>query len=94
MLFSTAWETSPSRPPSRAAVTPAHMAASHAADRAAAPGVTSPTGTVIAASPCQPSTIAPKSMEIRSPAASRSCADGMPWTTRSLTDVQITAGKP
>ena len=48
--------------------------------------------TVIAESPCQPSTIAPKSIEIRSPSASFSVADGMPCTTRSLTDAQITAG--
>ena len=44
------------------------------------PGPTAPTPTVTAASPCQPSTIAPKSSEIRSPSASTSCRLGMPCT--------------
>ena len=47
-----------------------------------------------AESPCQPSTIAPKSIESRSPSASTSAELGMPWTTRSLTDAQIVAGYP
>ena len=59
-----------------------------------AAGETSPTATVTAASPCQPSTIAPKSIEIRSPSRSTSARDGMPCTIRSLTEEQMTAGKP
>ena len=47
----------------------------------------------MAASPCHPSTIAPQSMLIRSPSRSTR-SPGMPWTTSSLTDVQITPGKP
>jgi hypothetical protein len=54
---------------------------------------TSPIATVMAASPCQPSTIAPQSIEMMSP--SRSTREpGMPWTTSSLTDAQITPVKP
>ena len=72
---------------------PAHMAASVSATSATSSGETSPTGTVIAASPCQPSTIAPQSSETRSPSRS-SRSPGMPCTTSSFTEVQIEAGKP
>ena len=47
--------------------------------------------TVKAASPCQPSTMAPQSIETRSPSSS-TCGPGMPWMTTSLTEAQITAG--
>ena len=53
---------------------------------------TSPIGTVIAASPCQPSTIAPQSMETTSPSARTRCP-GIPCTTSWLTDAQMVAGK-
>ena len=72
---------------------PAQRASSVARLRASAAAVTSPTGTVIAASPCQPATMAPQSIEIRSPSASTR-DPGMPCTTSSLTEVQITAGNP
>ena len=81
-----------SRPPERARASPSHIDVSQVADSAATSGATSPTGTEMAASPCQPSTMAPKSIEIRSPGASFSAADGMPCTTRSLTEAQMTAG--
>ena len=84
---------SPTRPPGRAAAMPAHSAASVSLTSVVSSGRTSPTGTVIAASPCQPSTIAPQSMETRSPSRS-SRSPGMPCTTSSLTEVQIEAGKP
>ena len=54
-------------------------------------GATSPIATVIAASPCQPSTIAPQSMETMSPSVSTR-SPGMPCTTSSLTEAQIVAG--
>ena len=57
-------------------------------------GINAPTPKVIAESPCQPSRIAPQSMDTRSPDASISAADGMPCTTRSLTDEQMLAGNP
>jgi hypothetical protein len=54
-------------------------------------GATSPMATVMAASPCQPSTMAPQSIEITSPSA-RARSPGMPCTTSSFTDAQIVAG--
>ena len=54
-------------------------------------GDTSPTGTVIAASPWKLSTIAPQSIEITSPSASAR-SPGMPWTTSAFTEAQIVAG--
>ena len=56
-------------------------------------GLGCPTKTVTAESPCQPSTMAPQSMETRSPSAS-SRGPGMPCTTSSLTEMQVTPGKP
>ena len=53
----------------------------------------SPTGTVTAASACQPSMMAPQSIETMSPAASRR-GPGMPCTITSLGDVHTTAGNP
>ena len=54
-------------------------------------GPTSPTATVIAASPCHPSTIAPQSIEMMSPDASTR-PPGMPCTTSSLTEAQMVPG--
>ena len=59
----------------------------------AASSDTSPTGAVKAASPCQPSTIAPQSMEMMSPSSS-TVGPGMPCTIASFGEAQITAGKP
>ena len=75
---------------------PAHMessVASISARSSGRPASRPPTMTEIAASPCQPSTIAPQSMEIRSPSASTR-EPGMPCTTSSLTDVQSAPVKP
>ena len=47
-----------------------------------------------AASPCQPSTIAPASMEMMSPSLRTVLSSGMPWTTTSLAEVQMVAGNP
>ncbi len=71
---------------------PAHSAASVTLISSSTSGVVEPTATVIAASPCQPSTIAPQSMEITSPSA-RTRPPGIPWTTSSLTEAQIVPGK-
>ncbi len=61
--------------------------------RRAASAETSPTAAVKAASPCQPSTMAPQSMEMMSPSSS-TVGPGMPCTMTSLGDAQITAGNP
>ncbi len=79
------------RPPSRAAAIPAHSDSSVTRISSATSAGTSPIATVIAASPCQPSTMAPQSMEITSPSTSTRLP-GMPWTTSSFTDAQIVAG--
>ncbi len=79
------------RPPSRAAAIPAHRASSVTRISSETSGGTSPIATVIAASPCQPSTMAPQSMEITSPSTSTRLP-GMPCTTSSLTEAQIVAG--
>jgi len=52
----------------------------------------SATPTEIAASPCQPSTIAPQSIETMSPGSRRRFSLGMPCTISSFTDVQIVPG--
>ena len=83
---------SDSRPPGSAAAMPAASAASQAADSARSAADTAPTAMVTAASPCQPSRIAPQSTEIRSPSASTASAAGMPCTICSLTEAQIDAG--
>ena len=54
---------------------------------------TSPTGIVIAASACQPSMIAPQSIDTMSP-SSITRSPGMPCTITSLGEMQATAGKP
>ena len=71
---------------------PAHSEPSVTLISSSTSGRTSPTATVIAASPCQPSTIAPQSIEMTSPSCSTR-EPGMPCTTSSLTDAQIVAGK-
>ena len=53
----------------------------------------SPTGTVSAASACQPSMMAPQSMETMSPSSSRR-GPGMPCTITSFGEMQATAGNP
>src|ERR1700722_7985892 len=53
-----------------------------------------PNPTDSAEDPCQPSRIAPQSIEITSPARSTWFLLGMPCTTCSLTEVQIDAGYP
>jgi hypothetical protein len=80
------------RPPSRAAAKPAHIEPSVTRISSVTSAGTSPTGTVIAASPCQPSTMAPQSIEITSPSA-RTRSPGMPCTTWSLTEAQMEPGK-
>src|SRR5215475_1678217 len=96
---SIAAEMSVSRPrpdaaPRAAAAIPAHIASSAASAIRSNSGFTSPTPTVMAASPCHPSTIAPQSSEMRSPSASTAACDGMACTTCSFTDEQIVAGNP
>ncbi len=73
---------------------PRQSARSHARRRPASSSLIGPTPTVRAASPCQPPRIAPQSIEIRSPAASRVLGLGMPCTIWSLTEVQMVAGYP
>ena len=84
---------SETRPPSRAAAIPCHSASSVTRISSVTSGGTSPSATVIAASPCQPSMIAPQSMETTSPSASTR-SPGIPCTTSSLTEVQMVPGKP
>src|SRR5665811_2427493 len=81
MQSSTAAPTSNSREPTVSAVMPAHNEAKVASIRArsrADPASRPPTITEIAASPCQPSTIAPQSMDTRSP--SRTVRDPVSYT--------------
>jgi hypothetical protein len=81
------------RPPSDAAANPRHIASSVTRIRSSASSPTGPTATVMAASPCQPSTIAPQSMETMSPSAiTRS--PGMPCTTSSFTEAQMLPVNP
>ncbi len=76
------------------AAMPASIAVFVASDSASSAGISAPTPKVMAASPCQPSTMAPQSIDTRSPWASTSSPDGIPCTTRSLTEEQMLAGKP
>jgi hypothetical protein len=94
MELCTACEMSVSRASGAITAMPACRAASQAADSARSASVTAPTGRVTAASPCQPSRMAPQSTEIRSPSASTCSADGMPCTICSFTEAQMVAGKP
>ena len=93
-LVSTAWEMSLSLRPGLAWARPCQSARWQACSRRVSSSLTGPTATVRAASPCQPPTIAPQSIEIRSPSASRALSLGMPCTIWSFTDVQIVAGYP
>ena len=52
----------------------------------------SPTMTVTAESPWNPSQIAPKSSFSRSPSATLRSFEGIPWTISWLIEVQIDAG--
>ncbi len=81
-----------SRRPAAACAMPAHIDASQASSMAWSAGSISPTPTDSAESPCQPSRIAPQSMEITSPTRSTCSSLGMPCTTCSFTDVQMLAG--
>ena len=54
----------------------------------------SPIGTVTAASACQPSMIAPQSIDRMSPSSSTTASLGMPCTITSFGDVHTTAGNP
>ena len=89
---SMACETSVSRLPGTIAAMPASSDSLVASESASSAASRVPTPKVIAASPCQPSSTAPQSMDTRSPGARISAAEGMPCTTRSLTDAQIDAG--
>ena len=73
------------------AAMPAANEASVTSMSRASSGSISPTPAVNAASPCQPSTIAPQSIETMSPSSSR-WGPGMPCTITSFGDAQITAG--
>ncbi|KWX07052.1 hypothetical protein TR74_20085 [Carbonactinospora thermoautotrophica] len=90
---SMAWPMSVNRPPGLAAARPRHSASSQTRISSRSSGVTSPTGTVTAESPCQPSRIAPQSIERMSPSRSTRLP-GMPWTISSLTEAQMVAGNP
>ncbi len=79
------------RPPRCAAASPRHSASSVTRSSSRVSGATSPIGTVMAASPCHPSTMAPQSMEMTSPSRSTR-SPGMPCTTSSLTEAQMVAG--
>ena len=72
---------------------PRHMASSVTSERRTSSGSAVPTITVRAESECQPSTIAPPSIEMMSPSC-RTRPPGMPCTTSSFTEVQIVAGNP
>ena len=87
-----ACETSVSRLPGTIAAMPASIDSRVASDSAASAGMSAPTPNVTAASPCQPSMMAPQSIDTRSPWTSISSADGMPCTTRSFNDEQMLAG--
>ncbi len=84
---------SPTLPPSRAAPMPRHIDSSVTCMRACTSSGTSPRATLIAASPCQPSTMAPQSIETRSPSASTR-SPGIPCTTSSFTETQIEPVNP
>ena len=77
------------------AAMPAHIDSSVTRESSISSGACPvPTNAVKAASPCQPSTIAPASMEMMSPSLSTVFSSGMPCTTTSFTEVQMVAGNP
>ena len=82
---------SPTWPPRAAAAIPRHIDSSVTRISSRASAGDRPTATVVAASPCQPSTIAPQSMETMSPSRTTR-SPGMPCTTSSLTEMQVVAG--
>ena len=83
-----------SRPPAIARASPAHIDRSVTSSSAASSAEGSPTVTVTAESLCQPCRIAPQSMEMLSPSASRRSGFGMPCTISSLIDAQMVPVKP
>src|SRR5262252_2972727 len=89
----TACEMSPTRFPARAWASPFARDSSVTRMRRLASSDTSPTANVRAASPYQPCNSAPTSIPTMSPSCS-ALAPGMPWTTSSLIEGQIEAGKP
>src|SRR2546422_839914 len=91
---SNAAPMSPIRPPTWALAIPMRRASSVTRMRRSASGDTFPTGSVIAASACHPSIIAPASMPTMSPSRSFRFGEGMPWTISSLIEVQIVRGNP
>jgi len=85
---------SPTRLPGIITAMAAARASSATSIRREADGEIAPTPAVKAASPCQPSTMAPQSIDTMSPSSSVSAgpSPGMPCTTTSLIEAQITAG--
>ena len=53
-----------------------------------------PTATVLAVSPWKPLVMAPRSSPTMSPSERTTGREGMPWTTTSLSEAQMHAGKP
>ena len=97
IVDSIAYEMSVSRPrPDRSdrapAAIPAHIASCATSIIRSIFGSICPTPTVIAASPCQPSTMAPQSREITSPSRRICCGAGIACTICSFTLEQIEAG--
>jgi hypothetical protein len=84
---------SPSRLPTTTWVIAASSEARVVSTRRCDSSLIVPTGIVIAASACQPSTMAPQSTETMSP-SSITRSSGMPCTITSLGEMQATAGKP
>ena len=91
---STAAPMSPSRLPSTTCVDGGLERARVTSMRRCDSSSISPIGTVTAASACQPSMIAPQSIERMSPSSSTTVSLGMPCTMTSLGDVHTTAGNP
>src|SRR5262245_43523151 len=90
---SAAAPMSASRFPGRVAAMAASSAARVASIRRRDSSSTSPTGIVMAASACQPSMIAPQSIETMSPSP-RTRGPGIPWTMTSFGEMHATAGNP
>jgi hypothetical protein len=84
-------EMSPTRLPTTAAAIPAASARSAVSTNRKSSGRAVPTGKVMAASPTQPSRVAPASTLSRSP-SSRTSGVGMPCRATSLTDRHTTPG--
>jgi hypothetical protein len=82
---------SPIRLPGTAAAMPALSAARAVSISLVSSGLGSPMLNEIAASPVQPSSVAPQSTLSRSPSASLR-SSGMPCSASSLSEAQMTAG--